>query len=338
MRWTALQRGGKVSGNVVMVTGGSGFVGSHIVEALLDRGDEVHVFDIAPLEESRNLAAVRSHPNLKYFVGDLRDRAAVERFYRPEAAVLYHLASVVGIKHYLADPLKLIDIVVGGTRTLLELASRHGTKFIFTSTSEVYGKNPATPWREDGDRVLGPTYVDRWSYSSSKAVCEHMIYGIHRQSGLPFSIVRFFNVYGPRQNPYFVISQSVYKVLRGEPPLCYDDGTQTRCFTYVADIVDGILEASGNPAAVGEAFNLGNPTETSVREAIETVIKVSGAAVKMVPFDTTREYGAVYEDIPRRVPDVRKAAETLGWKAKVPLAAGLQRTIEWARENRWWLA
>ena len=327
-----------MSGDVVMVTGGSGFVGSHLVEALLARGDEVHVFDLTPLNESRNLAEVRNHPGLRYVAGDLRDRAAVGRFYRPEAKVLYHLASVVGIKNYLADPLRLIDIVVGGTRTLLELASRYRTKLVFTSTSEVYGKNPHTPWSEDGDRVLGPTYVDRWSYSSSKAVCEHMLYGVHRQNGLPFAIARFFNVYGPRQNPYFVISQSVYKVLRGEPPLCYDDGDQTRCFTFVTDIVEGILELAGNPAAIGEAFNLGNPMETSIREAIETVISISGVQVEIVDFDTTREYGAVYEDIPRRVPDIRKAARLLGWKARVPLASGIEQTIDWARQHPWWLA
>ncbi|WP_020614557.1 NAD-dependent epimerase/dehydratase family protein [Sediminispirochaeta bajacaliforniensis] len=320
----------------VMVTGGSGFIGSHLIDALLP-DHEVYVFDIVPLDKAPNLMDAKDHPHLHYTVGDIRDPAALRAFWIPDAEVMYHLASVVGIKNYIADPLTLIDISVIGTRHLLEIAREYNTKVLFTSTSEIYGKNPAIPWDEAGDRVLGPTSIDRWSYSSAKAVCEHMLYGIHRASGLPFTIVRFFNAYGPRQNPFFVVSQSVYKALRGEEPLLYDDGKMTRCFTYISDIVQGIIAAAKNPKAVGEAFNLGNSVETTMKEVIETVIQETNNGTSYRIFDTQKEYGKVYEDIPRRVPKVSKADEVLHWKATIQVREGIRRTIEWARKNEWWL-
>ena len=322
----------------IFVTGGSGFIGSHLVEALLKEGSEVYVFDRIPLENAMNLKAVCGHHNLHYKEGNICDKESLRAFFPKDAGAVFHLASVVGVKNYLADPLALIDTVVGGTRILLELARERGTRLIFSSTSEIYGKNPSIPWDETGDRVLGPTSIDRWSYSTSKAVCEHMLYGVHRQCGLPFSIVRFFNVYGPRQNSYYVVSQSIYRALRGEPPLCYDNGEQTRCFSYIEDIVRGLIEVSRNPKAVGEAFNLGDPQETTIRQIIEIIMEEVGGDLKCIPFNTDKEYGATYEDIPRRVPKVTKAQELLGWRAEVPLREGIRRTIQWAKENPWWLA
>lgn len=326
-----------MNNSIVLVTGGSGFIGSHLVERLLQDGNEVHVFDIVPLELAMNLKEVKDHPNLHYFQGDLRKKEDLERFWVPEAKVMYHLASVVGIRNYISDPLKLIDIVVIGTRYLLEVANKYGTKVVFSSTSEIFGKNPAVPWKEDGDRVLGPTYVDRWSYSASKGVCEHMLYGNYKHTQLPFSIVRFFNVYGPRQNPYFVVSQSVYKVLNHEQPLLYDDGSMTRCFTYVEDIVDGLIVVADSEKAIGEAFNLGNSVEVTIQKVIETVLSTAGSDVGYQVFNTQKEYGNKYEDIMRRVPDVQKAYEVLGWKAKIQLPEGIKKTVDWARKNEWWL-
>jgi len=320
-----------------MVTGGAGFVGSHLVEALLERGNEVHALDSIPLEMANNLCEVKKHPNLHYFVGDLRSHKDICEFWRSDAKAIYHLASVVGIKNYIEDPLKLVDIVVIGTRYILEEASKSGIHVIFSSTSEVFGKNPSVPWNENDDRVLGPTFVDRWSYSSSKAVCEHMLYGMKKSKGLPFTIVRFFNVYGQRQNPYFVISQSVYKILRGEPPLLYDDGMMTRCFTFIDDIINGLLVVADNEKASGEAFNLGNPVEVSIKEVVTTALKVANSNIGYQMVDTDKMYGKQYEDIIRRVPDVVKAQEVLGWKAQIQLEEGLKKTINWARENLWWL-
>ena len=192
----------------------------------------------------------------------------IEAFFRPEAAVLYHLASVVGVRRYMEDPLSLIDIAIIGTRQLIALAVEHDVRILFTSTSEVYGRNPAVPWKEDDDRVLGATSVDRWSYAASKGVCEQMLYGVHRKTGLPFSIVRFFNVYGPRQTPIYVVSQTVQRVLNGVRPDLYDGGGQTRCLTYVEDAIEGVIAAATRPEAVGEVFNIGNATENSMAEVV----------------------------------------------------------------------
>lgn len=320
-----------------MVTGVAGFIGSHLAEALLARGDTVVACDLAD-PASRNLDLVREHPRFHYTRLDIRDRDAVADWYTPAATSVYHLAAVVGVQHYLEDPLALVDVVVGGTRNMLSLAAEHHTRFIFASTSEVFGRNPAVPWKEDADRVLGATSVDRWSYSSSKGVCEHMIYGMARAKGLEFTIVRPFNVYGPRQNPIYVVSQSVYRALRGEPPLLFDGGAQTRCFTYITDLVDGMIRAGNSPQAVGEVFNLGSDRERTIADAVRIAGESAGFGKPALDFDTDTEYGKVYEDIERRVPDVQKAKDILGWRAETSLEEGIGRTVAWARENDWYLA
>jgi len=326
-----------MSGQKYMITGGSGFIGSHLAEALLREGNEVYVFDCVPLEAARNLANAKNNPAFHYVEGDIRNKDDIKNFWQSDAPFMFHLASIVGIKHYIADPLKLIDISVLGTKYLIETAREYGTKVVFSSTSEIFGKNPNVPWDEAGDRVLGPTSVDRWSYSSSKAVCEHMFYAVHRQCGLPFVIVRFFNAYGPRQNSCFVVSQSISKAMRGEQPLLYDDGNMTSCFTYIDDIVRGLILAAKEANAVGTDFNLGNSVEVTMKEVVETVLKVTGSKAGYKVFDTKKEYGERYEDIPRRVPKVEKALKMLGWKAEIQLEEGLKRIVEWARNNPWWL-
>jgi dTDP-alpha-D-glucuronic acid decarboxylase len=322
---------------VVMVTGAAGFVGSHLIERLLALGHTVHGLDIAPLEGARNLEAVKDHPNFHYMQGDIRDQGTIEAFFRPEAGVLYHLASVVGVRRYMEDPLSLIDIAIIGTRHLIALSDLHGVRILFTSTSEVYGRNPAVPWREDDDRVLGATSVDRWSYAASKGVCEQMLYGVHRKTGLPFSIVRFFNVYGPRQTPIYVVSQTVQRVLNGERPDLYDGGGQTRCLTYVEDAIEGVIAAATKPEAIGQVFNIGSATENSMAEVVGMVLEAAGSDLEPVPVDTREKYGAVYEDIGRRVPAVEKAAQLIGWKAATPAKEGIARTVAWARATPWYL-
>jgi UDP-glucose 4-epimerase len=323
---------------VVMVTGAAGFVGSHLIERLLAMGQTVHGLDLAPLAEARNLDAVRDHPNFHYVQGDIRDEAAIRGFFRPEAGVVYHLASVVGVRRYMEDPLSLIDIAILGTRRLIALAAEHGVRVLFTSTSEVYGRNPAVPWAEDGDRVLGATSVDRWSYAASKGVCEQMFYGVARKTGMPFSIVRFFNVYGPRQTPIYVVSQTVQRVLNGERPDLYDGGTQTRCLTYVDDAIEGTILAATRPEAVGEVFNIGNSVENTMAEVVAMTLEAAGSDLEPIPVDTREKYGKVYEDIGRRVPDVRKAERLLGWTARTPAREGIARTVAWAGATPWWLA
>lgn len=318
----------------VVVTGGGGFIGSHLTEALLGRGAHVTVVESGV---TRNLEEAADHPNLRLVEADVRDPDAVAAAIVAGVDTVFHLAAVVGVKHYIEDPFRVIDINVGGTRNVLRAAVDAGARVVLSSTSEVYGRNPRVPWSEDDDRVLGSTTVDRWSYSSSKAIAEHMAFAVHHTHGLPVTVVRYFNAYGPRQAPHYVISQSVYKALRSEPPLLYDGGRQTRCFTYVGDAIAGTLAAADHEDAAGEVFNIGNATETTIRDAIEIVLKVAGADVGWQDLDTSHHYGDKYEDIDRRIPEVSKAKQLLGWEAETSLEDGVGRTIEWAQQHEWWL-
>ncbi|WP_320664926.1 NAD-dependent epimerase/dehydratase family protein [Prochlorococcus sp. MIT 1223] len=323
--------------NKIMVTGGAGFIGSHLISRLLDEGYEVHNFDILPLSKALRLEKIKSHRNFYYTEGDLRDKSKIIDWYQKDASQLFHLASVVGVQNYINDPLALIDIVVGGTRNLLELAAINQTRVLFTSTSEVYGKNPNTPWAESFDRVLGPTSVDRWSYSSSKAVCEHMLFALGRSSNLEFTIVRFFNVYGPGQAPIFVVSKSIYNAMNKKPPLIYDSGKQTRCFTYVGDAIEGVFRASRSRNTLSEVINIGSNVETKMSDLVKNIIDLSGNNLEPETFYTKERYGKSYEDIPRRIPQVEKAKELLNWEAKTDINKGIIFCMDWAKENPWWL-
>lgn len=312
-----------MAGARVVVTGGSGFIGRHLVERLLARGDEVTVFDREP------------DPQVRTVTGDIRDEARLAEAIGAGVDVVYHLAAEVGVDRYLARPLDVIDVNFQGTRNVLERATAIGARVVVASTSEVFGKNPAVPWAEDADRVLGSTAADRWTYSSAKAMAEHLTLAFCRQHGLNATIVRFFNAYGPGQRPAFVLSRTIHRALNGQPLALYDGGGQTRCFTFVDDAVAGAVLA-GDHGVTGEVFNLGNMTETTVREAITTVAALTGAVT--VEVDTRAALGPAYEDVPRRVPDSSKASRLLGWRATTSLAEGITRTIEWARANPWWLA
>ncbi|GGQ08721.1 NAD-dependent epimerase/dehydratase family protein [Streptosporangium pseudovulgare] len=317
-----------------VVTGGSGFVGSHLVERLIGRGDEVTVFDSGPLPDDQRLA--REHA--RQVRGDVRDPGGLAEAITRGVDVVYHLAAVVGVDQYLARPLDVIDINFQGTRNVLERAAAVGARVVVASTSEVFGKNPDVPWSEEADRVLGPTSADRWTYSSAKALAEHLTLAFGRQHGLEATIVRYFNAYGPRQRPAFVVSRNIHRALNGRPVVVYDRGKQTRCFTFVGDAVEGTLLAASHPAAAGETFNLGSMEETTVGDAAGLVAALTGAGTTSVAVDTRAELGSGYEDVPRRIPDSGKARRILGWEAGTPLREGLARTIAWARANPWWLA
>lgn len=321
----------------IMVTGAAGLIGSHLVEKLLELGHEVHGFDTVDLSNNKNLINVKNHENFKYFCGDIRSRDDLENFFQVDAAVIYHLASVVGVNRYMEDPLSLIDVGVFGTRVLIELCQKHNVRMLFASTSEVYGRNPNVPWNETADRVIGPTNIDRWSYSTAKALCEHMLFAVHHKENWPMSIVRFFNVYGPRQNPIYVVSKSIHRVLNGVSPELYDGGQQTRCFTYIDDVIDGLILAATLDAAIGEVINLGNPVENDMSEVVDAVLSAAKSDLPVINILTSEKYGEVYEDIPRRVPNVDKAYKLLGWKPKTSLKEGVAKSVSWAQNNEWYL-
>lgn len=322
----------------VVVTGGYGFIGSHLVSALLDRGDLVTVFDFAKNTRDTSIDFDR-HPNFRFVQGDVTDIGSLSQALISGVDTVFHLAAIVGVKNYMDDPLRVLDVNVIGTRNVLELSRQHGTRVVFASTSEVFGKNPNPPFAEDDDRVLGSTKTARWSYSTSKAMAEHLVFAMHSAYELPVTVVRYFNVYGPRQAPIFVVSQSVHRILNGHRPYLFDTGDQTRCFTYVDDAVAGTLLAAESNAAIGEAFNIGSMTETSMREVVNLAIKTADvdSVSEAEAVDTAERYGGRYEDIPRRIPDSTKAQRELGWRLTVDVAEGIRRTIDWARANPWYL-
>lgn len=316
----------------IAVTGAAGFVGGHLVDRFLTDGHDVTALDTL---ESRygNASDTRL---VNWVQGDVRDRDFVSSWIDTRIDMVFHMAAVVGVSNYMASPLDVIDVNVIGTRNVLDAAAKHGLRTIVASTSEVFGKNPSVPWAEDADRILGATNVDRWSYSTSKAVSEHLAFALHRQHDLPVTVVRYFNAYGPRQAPNYVISRSIHRILNGKKPVVYDGGRQTRCFTYVSDLVGGTI-ASASEVGVGQDFNLGSNTETSVADVTRMVLEETGSDEGWEDIDTAEMYGGAYEDIARRVPDTAKADERLGWRAETELREGIRSTIEWARSHPDWL-
>ncbi|MEU9784740.1 NAD-dependent epimerase/dehydratase family protein [Streptomyces phaeochromogenes] len=322
-----------MSASRAVVTGGSGFIGGHLVDRLLADGWDVTVFDGTP----PGGAGAPEREHVRHITGDVRDAGQLEAAVKGTDTV-FHLAGVVGVDQYLARPLDVIDVNVSGTRNALSAAARAGARVVVASTSEIFGRNPSVPWREDSDRVLGPTTADRWVYSSSKALCEHLTFAFVRQHGLHATVVRYFNVYGPRQRPAFVVSRNVHRALNGRPLLVYDQGDQTRCFTYVDDAVEGTVRAALSPRAMGEAFNIGSMTEITVREVVDLIAALTGSTAVITPVDTARALGPAYQDLRRRIPDATRMRELLGWSCGTTLRDGLTRTIEWARAHPQWLA
>lgn len=314
----------------VLVTGGAGFLGSFLVEALLARGDEVTVIDdVSSGAESK---IVHHLPNPRFaFVRDSILNHHIMDDLISRCDMVYHLGAVVGVHHYVINPYAVLNVNVNGTQLILQLCHKYGKKVLFASTSEIYGRNPKIPFKEDDERVLGSTRIDRWCYSTSKAVGEHFCFA-YKKLGLKMTIVRFFNVYGPRMDALDtgrVITIFLAKILRNEPVAVIGDGRQTRCFTYVDDAIQGMMAAAERPEGEGDVFNIGTNRETTIRELAETMIALAGSrsTIKLVPQEDV--YGTSYEDVPRRVPDITKAQRLLKFTATTPLDEGLRRTIEW---------
>lgn len=312
----------------VLVTGGAGFIGSHLVDRLLADGREVTVLDNFRTGKEANLAHLADRRQLRVIRGSVLDETVVADALRG-ASVVYHLAAAVGVHHVVRDPVWTVVTNTHGTEVVLRLAEEAGARVLFASSSEIYGTSDALPFREDGPRVLGPTWIGRWSYATSKAVDEHLCYG-YAARGLPVSIVRYFNIYGPRMDPAgygSVIARFLSQALSGEPLTLHGDGLQSRCFTYVTEAVDATVRAATSPAAVGEAFNIGRRAETTIRQLAEAIVAVTGSAspLRHVPYDEA--YGPNFSDTRRRVPDVDKARRLLDWEAGIELEDGLARTL-----------
>jgi UDP-glucose 4-epimerase len=318
----------------VLVTGAAGFVGRHLIETLAtEHDDKIVATDIEESvpEQYSNLVGNQ----ITYRTGDITDDQFLDDLLSSEYDRIYHLAAVVGVDQYVKNPLHITDVNIIATRNILDRIRDRDVRFVFTSTSEVYGKNPDVPWSEDNDRVIGPPTVDRWSYSTGKGACEHMIHGL-ADADNPFSatVIRPFNLYGPGQRPKFALPAFVEQVVNGGVPKVYDDGTQTRCFTHIDDFIQGVIRASTLEAGENEVFNLGSTRETQIRELAELVLEIADIEEENPEFiDPEELYGDSYEDLDRRVPDVSKAERLLDWRAETSLEEGIEQVLEWGRAN-----
>jgi len=316
----------------VLVTGGAGFIGSYLCEKLLRQGCRVIALDMA---DSRKIEHLLDHPDFTFTQGSVLDPIPVERMVK-KADIVFHLAAIADPKRYVQEPLSVLNIDLLGALTVMDYVSQNSAKFVFFSTSEIYGKNPKVPWKEEDTRVLGPPQINRWCYSTAKAVVEHYCHAYHQQEGMSFVILRPFNVYGPKCDDLGqgrVIPNFLGNFLKDEPVYVHGDGHQTRCFTYVDDLVEGTIAAAFCKEAENQVFNIGSDRETSIVELAELIKQLGNftSPIKLVPHSVL--YGKSYEDVPRRVPDITKIKEVVGWQPTTPLEDGLMQTIDYYRSH-----
>jgi UDP-glucose 4-epimerase len=317
----------------ILVTGGAGFIGSHLVDRLCDAGHEVAVLDNLSTGRAANIHH-RLH-QIRFVNGSILDAglvaAEVER-----AQLVYHLAAAVGVRHIVDAPLESLHTNLLGTENVLAACFRYWRKVLLASTSEVYGKTSKVPMQETDDRVLGTTSVHRWSYATAKAIDEHLAFA-YAAHGLPMTIVRYFNSYGPRldEKGYgSVLANFLRLALAGRPITVHGDGSQSRCFTYVDDTVEGTILAATTAEAEGQVVNLGHTRETTILELAERVRDRVGSRSPIVFTPYEDYYGPGFEDTRRRVPDITRARGLLGWEPEVTLEDGLDRTITWWEKTR----
>jgi UDP-glucose 4-epimerase len=318
-----------------LVTGGAGFIGSHLTEYLLARGHSVSVLDDLSTGREENLSRVAGHPHLEVRKGSITDPVILAEAVRG-VEVIFHLAAAVGVRLVADDPVRTIETNIYPTEVLLRLAVQSKQKFFLASTSEVFGKNPKDRWTEEDDLHLGATSHPRWAYGCSKAIDEFLALAYHRKFGLEVVVGRFFNVVGPRQIGHYgmVIPRFVDQALAGGPVVVYDDGQQVRCFAHVREVVDAVGRLMETPAAVGRVFNIGSDQPVSIRElALEIIKRVDPRiALEFLPY--AEAYGADFEDVRRRVPDLTRLEQTLGSKPNLPLGEILDDIIRHKRPTK----
>jgi UDP-glucose 4-epimerase len=312
-----------------LITGGAGFIGSHLGEALINAGHQVHVVDDLSTGRIDNIIPLVGRPEFGYTIDTVTNEAVLEELI-DRSDVIFHLAAAVGVKLVVDAPIHTIQTNVHGTETVLRHASRSRKPVLIASTSEVYGKSAVLPFREDADLVLGPPAKHRWGYAASKLIDEFMAIAYWKERGLPVVVVRLFNTVGPRQSSRYgmVIPNFVRQALSGRAITVHGDGSQTRSFTSVSDVVWAMMALMDEPRAYGEVFNIGNGAETTIRDLARRVKAMtrSSSAISFVPYHEA--FDSSFEDMPRRVPDISKIRRLIGFQPKVQLDQILANVIE----------
>ncbi len=321
------------AGGRFLITGGAGFIGSHLTELLLSEGHEVVVLDALSTGQLANLGSVQDHPELRFVQGSVLDELVVDELVH-ECDVVVHLAAVVGVRLVVEQPLRSFITNIRGTENVITAAHRYKRKLLVASSSEIYGKNGHGPLSELSDRIVGPPTVSRWAYATAKAVDEVLALAYNRERGLPTVVVRLFNTVGPRQSPAYgmVIPRLVRQALAGDALTVYGSGNQTRCFCHVLDVVPALRSLLDDDRAIGEVFNIGSTEEISIRELAERVIAATGSSstIRLVPYEEA--YSAGFEDMERRLPDTTKINQLIGWAPTRNLSHILEDAITDARQ------
>ncbi len=303
-----------------LITGGAGFIGSHLSDALINRGDQVVVLDNLTTGNKSNIEHLLTHQNFKLIEGSILDTKLVDQTIQSADHVL-HFAAAVGVFNIVNKPLDSLTTNLRGTENILEAASKHNKEVLIASSSEIYGKNVSGPLNEESDRIVGSPLKSRWSYSEAKAIDESMAQFYHLEKGLKTRIIRLFNTVGPRQVGHYgmVVPRFVSAALKNEPLTVYGSGNQSRCFCHVYDAIGGILAVIDSPATIGDVFNIGNNFEVTIEELAQQVIKGTGSqsTITKTPYDTA--YNPGFEDMQRRIPDISKIERIVGWTPKLSL-------------------
>lgn len=313
----------------VLITGGAGFIGSHLAESLLASGHRVTVIDDLSTGSLRNIQAVRDHPQFRFVLDSVRNETVMNLLIE-SCDMIYHLAAAVGVQLIVDRPVHTIETNIHGTEVVLSTANKFRKKVLLASTSEVYGKSEAIPFHEDDDTVLGSTRFSRWSYACSKAIDEFLGLAYHQQYGLPVIIVRLFNTVGPRQTGQYgmVIPRIVERALRNEPIEIYGDGRQTRCFCCVFDVIGALVDLMNCPEAPGRVFNLGSDEEVTIEDLADRILRFTGSrsSKKFRPYEEV--YGRPFDDMIRRVPGLERIHEAIQFQPTYSLDSTLHLVIE----------
>lgn len=319
-----------------LITGGMGFIGSHLAEELLKKGHKVCIIDNLSTGNIKNIKNIKNHRHLSYKIDTIMNESVMQKLIK-QSDIIYHMAASVGVKYIIDNPLEAIQVNVRGTEIILDLSNAYGKKkVILASTSEIYGKNidGARSFKENDDSIIGPTTIPRWSYSCSKALDEFLALAYHREKKIPIVIVRLFNTIGPRQTGEYgmVVPRFIKQALLNQPITVYDDGKQTRSFTYISDVVRAIIELSKKPEAEGQIFNIGNPHSITILELAKKVKELTHSKSEIVHIPYERAYEKGFEDMRHRQPDITKIKKIISFHPKTDIKYMLKDIIEYMKD------